>query len=86
MKRSKNIEDFPIVGRVRSERVGQMVPLLDIPMMSDYKWQLSCYQSRIENREDYERLGEDVDMVLRKLEKWLSENKPEEGVKGVAVL
>ena len=85
MKRSKNIEDFPIVGRVRSERVGQMVPLLDIPTISP-PCRFLPTKARIENRQQYEELGEDVDRVLRNLEKWLSENKPEEGMKGVAVL
>ncbi|MGN0546474.1 MAG: hypothetical protein ACI4I3_04005 [Acutalibacteraceae bacterium] len=55
---------------------GQTVPLVDIPMMSDYKWQLDCLISRIEHREIYETLlHEDVDATINKLKKWLAENQ-----------
>ena len=70
-----NGQDFPIVGYYKVN--GQTVPLVDIPSMSDYKWQLDCLISRIEHREIYETLlHEDVDAEIEKLKKWLAEHKP----------
>lgn len=68
-------QDFPIVGYYKVN--GQTVPLVDIPSMSDYKWQLDCLNDRITNREIYETLlHEDVDAEIEKLKKWLAEHKP----------
>lgn len=70
-----NGQDFPIVGYYKVN--GQTVPLVDIPSMSDYKWQLDCLNDRIKNREIYETLlHEDVDAEIEKLKKWLAEHKP----------
>lgn len=67
-------QDYPISGYQNIN--GQAVPLVDIPMMSDYKWQLDCLISRIEHREIYETLlHEDVDATINKLKKWLKENQ-----------
>ena len=30
--------DYPEIGEVKSERLGRVIPILDIPMMSDEKW------------------------------------------------
>lgn len=69
-----NGQDFPISGYQNIK--GQTFPLVDIPMMSDYKWQLDCLISRIEHREIYETLlHEDVDATINKLKKWLEENQ-----------
>ena len=72
-----NGQDFPIVGYYKVN--GQTVPLVDIPPMSDYKWQLDCLNDRIKNREIYETLlHEDVDAEIEKLKKWLAEHRPTE--------
>lgn len=31
--------DYPVVKTVKSEKIGKALPVLDIPMMSDEKWQ-----------------------------------------------
>ena len=67
-------QGFPIIGYNIVN--GQTVPLVDIPMMSEYKWQLDCLNDRIKNREIYETLlHEDVDAEIEKLKKWLAENQ-----------
>ena len=50
------------------------IPLLDIPMMSDYKWQLGCLKSRLEHPENYAD-SENVEEVILKLHQWLEDNK-----------
>lgn len=30
--------DYPVTGEVKSEKLGKNVPVLDIPMMSDERW------------------------------------------------
>lgn len=30
--------DYPEIGGVKSERLGHVIPILDIPMMPDEKW------------------------------------------------
>lgn len=53
------------------------VPFVDIPMMSDFKWQLRNLQDRLERPEIYrEILGEDVELVISDLMSWLSEHVP----------
>ena len=44
--------NYPVIGYVEDETLGT-VPLLDIPMMSDYNWQLRPLQSRLKNPELY---------------------------------
>lgn len=61
---------------VNDEKLEKPVPLVAIPMMSDYNWQLMCLQDRKENPELYAEF-EDVQQTIKKLEKWLSENKPQ---------
>lgn len=51
------------------------VPELDIPMVSDYKWQLNCLKSRLEHPEYYETT-ENVPEVIERLKAWLSEHTP----------
>lgn len=52
------------------------VPLVNFPMMSDYKWQLSCLESRLAHPEWYAE-REDVNAVIASLRKWLEDHKPE---------
>jgi len=65
---------FPVVGHVTSKTTGQKVPLVDIPMMSDYKWQLTSLQSRLDHPEWYAAIGEDVNATIAQLRRWLEEH------------
>lgn len=77
-------QEFPVIGFVNNG--GHPVPLVDIPSMSDYKYQLMCLQSRLEDPEMYRNvLGEDVEAEIERLKKWLMENAdrcPNELLKG----
>ena len=44
MSKTMNINghEFDVIGEVKSKQLGQGVPLLDIPMMSDEKWHEIC--------------------------------------------
>ncbi len=65
--------EYPIAGYVTTKETGP-VPLVDIPMMSDYKWHLSCLNSRLENPEMYRTvLGEDVETVIAELRATLAQ-------------
>jgi len=50
-----------------------MVPVVDIPQMSDYRWQELALQSRIENPELYREMGVDVDAEIARIKKQLAE-------------
>ena len=59
--------NYPITGTVEHERLGE-IPVVDIHLMSDYEWHVSCLKSRLENPEVYrEMLGEDVEAVIDRL-------------------
>lgn len=58
---------------------GALVPMLDIPMMSDLAWQQKCLQDRLEHRERYEALGEDVDATIARLRAWIAAHQGAEG-------
>ncbi len=47
------------------EEYAQGVPVIELKMMSDYKWQLRCLQSRLQHPELYD--GEDVQQTTAKL-------------------
>lgn len=98
-----NGKDFNIIGyvstdaRYKGKRVDKntpgAVPLLDIKMMSDFKWQYLSLMSRIENPEHYKDIDEDVSAVIEKIKQWLREHiecitdlKPEEQEKLNAIL
>ena len=42
--------NYPITGTVEHEVLGA-VPIVDIHLMSDYEWHVSCLKSRLENPE-----------------------------------
>ncbi len=66
---------FPVQGYITRPSTGESVPLVDLPMMSDYRWQLRALQSRLENPELYRaNLGEDVEAVIAGLRRWLKEH------------
>lgn len=52
------------------------VPIVNIPMMSDYQWQLNCLNDRLEHPEKYEA-DEDVPKTIAKIKQWLSEHEPQ---------
>lgn len=58
---------------------GALVPMLDVPMMSDMKWQQLALQSRLEHRERYEARGEDVDATIARLRAWIAAYQGAEG-------
>lgn len=51
------------------------VPELDIPMVSDYKWQSDALESRLKHPEWYEK-DENVSEAIERLKAWLSEHTP----------
>ena len=57
---------------------GLNVPLVDLPMMSDYAWQLGALKSRLEHPEVYAKF-EDVEETVARLRQWLAENEPKGG-------
>lgn len=61
--------DYPIIGYDEIEEVGT-VPRVEIPMMSDIKWQMLALKQRLENREKFSKI-EDVDAAIQSLKKWL---------------
>ena len=65
--------NYPITGTVEHEELGA-VPIVDIHLMSDYEWHVSCLKSRLENPEAYrEMLGEDVEAVIDRLRATIAE-------------
>lgn len=80
-----NGKAYPVSGFVRDRGgallkspSGDPIPVVDIPMMSDVKWQRRALEERLRYPENYARfLGEDVPAVCDKLRAWLSENDPE---------
>lgn len=64
-------QEYPVTDWVRTDR-GETIPLVDVPMMSDYKWHLSCLESRMKHPDFYRTvLGEDVDAVIEDLKRKL---------------
>ncbi len=64
---------YPITGTVEHEVLGA-VPVVDIHLMSDYEWHVSCLKSRLEDPELYRRvLGEDVEAVIDRLRATIAE-------------
>ena len=62
---------FPVLGYVTDECIGT-IPAVDIPMISDLKWQLDGLRDRLENPEMYRRIGEDVEVSIDSLREWLT--------------
>ena len=64
---------YPVTGFHTVSGVGTF-PVLDIPLMSDYKWQLGALESRLRHPERYEGL-EDVMATVTGLKGYLEEHK-----------
>lgn len=54
------------------------LPLVNIPLMSDFKWQYMVLQDRLHYPEKYREKGEDVEATITRLKKWLKEYKSTE--------
>lgn len=80
---------YPIIGYVKIDYCGDIkptshqdskaLPVADIPLMSDYRWQEMCLEDRVNNPEKYpdkEKLARDIE----KLTSWLEEHKKENKV------
>lgn len=68
-------KEYPITGYVKTEEYGTL-PIVGVPMMSDYKWMKGCLEGRLKNPEVYARF-ENVDEVIAQLQSWLAEHDPE---------
>lgn len=74
-------KSYPVTGYLSVDGM-PTVPLVDIPMMTDYQWQLFALESRLQHPENYAPF-EDVAETVANLRQWLKENAPEG--KGAAV-
>lgn len=70
-------EAYPIIGGTQMKD-GTKVPIIDLPLQSDYEWQRGCLLDRLEHREKYISIGEDVDAVIERLLSWLEEHTEQE--------
>ena len=61
-------KDYPIIGYSKGK--SGTFPIGDIPMMSDYKWQLRALERRLEHPENYP--DEDNELKIKQLREWLS--------------
>lgn len=48
-----NAYDFPVTGLLKIRETGTIIPLLDIPVMSDGEWRKRALKSRAEHPEYY---------------------------------
>lgn len=78
-------KEYPIIGYAAlrngdGEVIQDAIPVLDIPQVSDYKWQLDCLNDRLEHPEKYAAF-EDVEERIAYLRKWLKEHEYKKEVK-----
>lgn len=64
-------KEYPAIAAIKFKN--NFVPLVDIPAMSDYRWQQHCLNDRLNNRELYSEY-EDVDVTIDRLQSWLTEH------------
>ena len=65
--------NYPITGTVEHEKLGE-IPIVDIHLMGDYEWRVSCLKSCLENPEACrEMFGEDVEAVIDQLRATIAE-------------
>lgn len=80
-----NGKEFPIVGYValrneNGEVTQDTIPIVDLPWVSDYKWQFDCLVDRLDHPEKY-ATSEDVEERILYLKTWLldhAESKEQE--------
>ena len=68
-------KEYPVIGMVNVEGLDMHIPLVDMPMMSDYDYQRMCYEDRINNPEKYIGIDEDVNATIARLRKWLESHR-----------
>ena len=66
------LDEYPIIGIAITED-NKIIPLRDIPQISDYEWQKSCLRHRIKHPENYK--DEDINASIKRLKKWLNKEK-----------
>lgn len=54
---------------------GNVIPIVNLKMQSDYDWQRGCLKSRINNPEVYKKHDKDVNATIDHLYNWLIENE-----------
>ena len=64
--------EWDVIGWEAIEGVG-VFPILDLPMVSDYKWQLEALESRLQYPEHY--ADENLPAVIGRLRAYLEENR-----------
>ena len=64
-------KEYPVIGLSRFK--GQAVPVVDVPVMSDFRWQLNALKSRLQRPALYEK-QEHVPHTVDKLRHWLIRN------------
>lgn len=73
-----NIGAAPVIGQVTTKEFGTL-PLVAVPMMSDYKWQLKALEDRLVDPEKYRAIGENVEEATAQLREWLEEHREAAG-------
>lgn len=69
-------KDVPVIELISG--TDYTVSLIDIPLMSDYKWKLNCLKDRLKHPEIYrDALGEDVEATIKRIKIWLTEHADE---------
>ena len=70
--------EYPITGYEKiKDKDGNVLfaaHVIDLPMVSDYEWQLDCLKSRLEHPERYAAF-EDVYETIEHLRRWLLDHK-----------
>lgn len=64
-------KEYPVIGLSRFK--GQVVPVVDMPVMSDFRWQLNALKTRLQRPDLYEK-HENVNRVAKELRQWLIKN------------
>lgn len=68
---------YSIIGFAAREYNGEVFPIVDVPMMSDIAWKKEALQDRLEAPEKYRAIGEDVEVVVAQIRRWLEEHSEE---------
>lgn len=78
MQKSINIfgRECPVIGEAKFGV--QKIPVSEITLMSNIKWQRLALEGRLKNREDYAKYCDnDVDAAIARLERWLEDHDSE---------
>ena len=64
---------YPVKGKAKYGDT--YLPIVDIHLMSDYRWQLDCLKGRLKNPGLYRSVDPDVNERILQLIKWLYDNE-----------